>query len=159
MGCSAAQTFRGAAQSSEGVAVSYYVIKGPDGSDQYLSVIVSYEQPQWRRQRNSARCFPDAISARAGLANIRKVWPNTLYTGRVVRVNTSADLRAERLRLRQQASHIRVLVLDEVEHAIMNGPIIRGGTAARTLNDVLAAVRDLRVKPMRLALPSHEVKP
>lgn len=138
--------------------MSYYVIKGPDGSDQYLSVIAGFAQPQWRRQRNSARCFPDAISARAWLANVRKVWPDTPYTGRVVRVNTSADLRAERLRLRQQASHIRVLVLDEVEHAIMNGPIIRGENSARTLNDVLAAVRDLRVKPMRSAPPSGPVK-
>lgn len=131
--------------------MSYYVIKGPKFFDQYLCTLETFSNPQWYLKEH-ARRFADAESARKWLADVkREWWDHGSYDGRVVRVNTPQDLKAERLRLRSEIAtmrgtrhHLRALVLDEVEHALMNGPIVRGPNAVRTLNECMAAVRALR---------------
>lgn len=136
--------------------MSYYVIKGPVKFDQYLCVLIGYAHPQWWHAKVDARRFPDPQSAKTWLAEVQKVHSEAgSYEGRVVRVNTVADLKAERLRLRSEVSRHRLqryernAVLKEVEHAIMNGPIVRGGYSARTLNEVVAVVRALRTDTAR----------
>lgn len=131
--------------------MSYYVIRGPlPNVSHYLCVLESFPSPQWWKREEAIR-FPDARSARTWLYAAKQTWADHgSYDGRVVRINTSADLKAERLRLRAEVRRLRggrQFVLDEVEAAIMNGPIVRGGASARTLNEVVAAVRALRTGP------------
>ena len=98
--------------------MSYYVIKGPDSNAQYLCVIAGHDCPQWY-DRKGARRFPDPESAWNWLGEVKHVHGQRAgsYLGRVVRVMTTADRRAERARLLAEIERMRVEIWDLKEAA------------------------------------------
>lgn len=89
--------------------MSYYVIKGPRDYGEYLGLIGGYTCPQWN-SRQHARRFPDRDGAYNWLDQVQKDHASSgSYLGRVVRVNTVADWRAERARLLAEIERLRSL--------------------------------------------------
>jgi hypothetical protein len=88
--------------------MSYFVIKGPGEFGQYLCPFASHDCPQWWHERSKAMSFPDAESARAWLRAVQERYTNHgSFNGRIVRVNTVRDWKAERLQLRAEIKRLR----------------------------------------------------
>ncbi len=91
--------------------MSYFVIKGPGDFQQYLCPFCSHDCPQWWHEREKAMSFPDADSARAWLRTVQERYrDHGSFNGRVVRVNTVRDWKAERGQLRAEVARLRGLV-------------------------------------------------
>ena len=88
--------------------MSYYVIKGPGAFSQYLCEMPGFGCPQWWHSRAKARRFPDAEGAHKWVADVQKTYTDHgTYAGRVVRVNTVKDWKAERARLLAEIERLR----------------------------------------------------
>lgn len=100
--------------------MSYFVIKGPRDGSQYLCSMSKHECPQWWHVRAEATKFPDEASAWRYLELVQdKFQGSGSYVGRVVRVNTPADRRAELERLRAEvAQHRGTLASIRALHAM-----------------------------------------
>lgn len=91
--------------------MSYFVIKGPGAFGQYLTPMASFECPQWWHERDKAMSFPDADSARKWLRSVQERYSDHgSYAGRVVRVNTVRDWKAERRQLRSEIARLRAII-------------------------------------------------
>jgi hypothetical protein len=91
--------------------VSYFVIKGPGEFGQYLCHIDGHDCPQWWHERPKAFHFPDAQTAKRWLSTIQKSYTeHGSFNGRVVRVNTVRDWKAERDQLRSEIARLRGLL-------------------------------------------------
>lgn len=91
--------------------MSYYVIKGPFSGRNYLCSLPGYKTPQWldgKEGREKANRFPDEDSAWKYIQLIVRENPK-FDTGRVVRVNTLRDWKAERAQLRADRDNYRAL--------------------------------------------------
>lgn len=85
--------------------MSYFVVKGPRDGRHYLGVLPGYDSPQWT-DRARARHFPDAEGAWKWLEAVLREH-GADYAARVARVDTVADLRAERARLIAEGNRLR----------------------------------------------------
>jgi hypothetical protein len=85
--------------------VSYFVIKGPWGDNNYLCSLPDQPTPQWYGRKEAMR-FPDADSA----WKFMESWCKREYPrlGRVVRINTVRDWKAERAQLRARHDELRL---------------------------------------------------
>lgn len=91
--------------------MSYFLIKGPGDFGQYLCSLDGYREPQWWNLRKSARIFPDRDSAERWLAWVKEQFRDAgSYDGRVVRVNTVRDWKAERGQLRAEIRRLRRII-------------------------------------------------
>ena len=86
--------------------MSYFVIKGPHNENNYLCTMPDHETPQWYRKQNAIK-FPDAESAWKFMTAWckQREYPRL---GRVVRINSSRDWRAERAQLRAYNDQLRL---------------------------------------------------
>ena len=89
--------------------MSYFVIKGPEGQGQYLCSMPGHKCPQWYYQRTDADRFPDEESAWRRLRVVQCMHAGMNYSGRVVRVNTLRDWKAERAQLRADLASWRAV--------------------------------------------------
>lgn len=89
--------------------MSYYVIKGPWSSRNYLCSVPGHACPQWidgREGRSKAYRFPDEDSAWKWLQLVIRKHED-FDLARVVRVNTLRDWKAERAMLRSENEALR----------------------------------------------------
>lgn len=87
--------------------MSYFVIKGPFDSNNYLCSIPEHDTPQWYGKQQAIR-FPDADSA----WKFMSIWVerdrSAIRLGRIVRVQTVRDWKAERAQLRACNDQLRL---------------------------------------------------
>lgn len=88
--------------------MSYFVLKGPAGAQNYLCRLPEHSCPQWwPGERSKAIRFPDEQSAWDFLALVRERYPDGSWTGRPVRVNTMRDYKAQVQQLHLQIAGLR----------------------------------------------------
>lgn len=117
--------------------MSYFVIKGPAEGGSYLSILPDHATPQWWDSRAKANRFPDAESAWKWLDVIQKQYPDSWYQGRVVRVNTLRDWKAEREQLRRDLANWRAIA------DLRNGEIARLRKEPEILCDRLRRIEEV----------------
>jgi hypothetical protein len=116
--------------------VSYFVIKGPAENSQYLCIMPGQNCPQWF-ERAKAERFPDAESAWKFLDAVQKKHPDAWYQGRVVRVNTLRDWKAERAQLRRDVANWRAVA------DLRQGEIARLREEPEKLHDRLRRIEEV----------------
>jgi predicted NAD-dependent protein-ADP-ribosyltransferase YbiA (DUF1768 family) len=96
--------------------MSYFVIKGPHDSGSYLCSMPDHETPQWYSKKEAIK-FPDADSA----WKFMETWCRNEYPrlGRVVRINTTRDWKAERAQLRAYTDQLRLHL--ELKEMVIKG--------------------------------------
>ena len=98
--------------------MSYFVIKGPRMAGQYLCSLPGHACPQWWHRREEANRYPDEESAWKYLEAVAREHPNSCWFGRVIRVNSLRDRKAELAQCRADRDNWRAVAdlrRDEIE--------------------------------------------